>query len=242
MAGRPDPFFVSGHDQLEDQLAYPSTQAFSNGPITVRRAPQGYLRTLVAGSVTHQLRVNDDNLDSARTLSMRASRIGASARTTLGRRPVSISSTGRKQVTYHATKKTVIHPTLLGQNFMCCSATMGREPTSQRCRRRAALLVAGAFTGGGALADLLRTLKRTFRCRPASRGLGARHRIQDRIPAAQTGGRRGFLRPDESRRHFLLRRADPVSRSADPIPFVQPAKETDDVAFLEKAGWRLRQG
>ena len=86
-------FFVSGHDQLEDQEAFVYAAGL-DGPIQ-QTAPQGNRQTLIAGSVTRQLR-------ETTTISIRPnyeyeSEENRGSVVRRWSRPVSISSTGRNR-------------------------------------------------------------------------------------------------------------------------------------------------
>jgi hypothetical protein len=229
-------FFVSGHDQLEDQQAFVYAAGL-DGPIQ-QTAPQGNRQTLIAGSVTHQLR-------ETTTISIRPNFEYESEQnrgvggTTLATAGVNFEHR-EEQVTY--TQQTVIHPTLLGQIQVLFGHE--REPTLSVSPARA-LLVAGAFTGGGAQADLLRT-ETHIQMSSSLAWTRSAHLIQT-----------GFQLPDWSRRGFY----DQTNRGGTfyfaglnlfavgrPYSFVQQ-QGNGDVAFLEKQvgayvkdDWQVKPG
>jgi hypothetical protein len=141
-------FMFSGHDQVEDQEAFVYA-AGPSGPIQ-DTAPQPTRQTLLSGSITHQK-------SESTTIALRPSYEDESS----GNRGVggtTLASAGvnfehrEEQLTY--TQQTIVRPTLFFQFQVLVGHE--REPTVS-VSSAPGIIVAGAFTGGGAQADLLRT-------------------------------------------------------------------------------------
>ena len=229
-------FLFSGHDQLEDQEAFVYA-AGPSGPIQ-DSAPQPNRRSLLSGSLTHQK--SDTTTISIRpNFEYESSQNRGVGGTTLTSAGVNFEHR-EEQVTY--TQQTSIHPTLLAQVQVLVGHE--REPTLSVSPARG-LVVAGAFTGGGAQGDLLRT----------------ETHMQMASSIAWTKGSHlivaGFQLPDWSRRGFYDRTnfggtfyfANLTAYSAQqPYSFVQQ-QGNGDLAFLEKQvgayvkdDWKVRPG
>jgi outer membrane receptor protein involved in Fe transport len=179
--GRKTSFFLSGHDERDDQQAV----IFAVGPSgTIEDViPQPTAESLLSGSVTWQH-------SPATTISIRpnyqyeSSRNRGAGGTTLASAASNFSH-HEQQITY--TQQTILRPTLLHQFQILFGHE--REPTVSASSQRG-LVVAGAFTGGGAQADLVRTETHI----QLTESLGwtrGRHAL-----------RAGFQLPDWSRRGF----------------------------------------
>jgi outer membrane receptor protein involved in Fe transport len=141
-------FFFSGHDQVEDQEAFVYAVGLS-GPIQ-QTAPQPNRQSLVAVSLTHQ--VSDRTTVSLRpSYEFESSDNRGVGGTTLTSAGVNFEH-HEEQVTYN--QQTIIRPTLLVQAQVLVGHE--REPTVSVSQDRG-IVVAGAFTAGGAQADLVRT-------------------------------------------------------------------------------------
>ena len=229
-------FLFSGHDQVEDQQAFVHAVGPS-GPIQ-DTASQPTRQTLISGSVTHQ------KSDST-TISIRPSYEYESSDnrgvggTTLATAGVNFEHR-EEQVTYN--QQTILRPTL----FLQLQVLVGheREPTAS-VTQAPGIVVAGAFTGGGAQGDLLRTETHT---QLATSLVWTK---QQHVVMA------GFQLPDWSRRGFY----DQTNRggtfyfanlltyaAGQPYAFVQQ-QGNGDLAFLEKQvgayvkdDWQARPG
>jgi Carboxypeptidase regulatory-like domain/TonB dependent receptor len=229
-------FLLSASDQLEDQQAI----VFAAGPAGPVQdvASQPQRQTLVAASITYQL-------SPKTTISIRPSYEYESAQnrgvggTTLASAGVDFEHR-EEQVTY--TQQTVIRRNLVAQFQLLVGHE--REPTVSVAPERG-IVVAGAFVGGGAQGDLVRT--ETHAQMVASLGwTKGQHFIQA-----------GFQLPDWSRRgfddhtyadgKFYFANLDAYA-AGRPYSFVQ-FRGNGDLAFLEKQvgayikdDWRVRPG
>jgi len=214
-------FLFSGHDQLEDQQAFVVAVGPAGAIADVVAQPNR--QSLAAFSVTRQ--VGDKTTIAVRpNYEYESSRNRGAGGTTLASAATNFEHR-EEQVTY--TQQTVVHPTLLAQFQILVGHE--REPTVSVSADRG-IVVAGAFAGGGAQADLLRT----------------ETHMQSTSSLAWTRGRHlvqtGFQLPDWSRRGFYDRTntggtfsfaslADYVA--GRPYAFVQQRGD-GDLAFLEK--------
>ena len=214
-------FMFSGHDETDDQQAF----IFAAGPEgTIQgTAKQPSRESLIAGSITRQK-------SDATTISVRGSYnyesdqnrgVGGTTLATAG----SNFEHNEQQVTY--TQQTMLAPTLLLQFQILFGHET--EPTVSVTPLRG-IVVSGAFRGGGAQADLLRTETHT----------------QSTASIAWTKGHNlvqaGFQLPDWSRRGFY----DQTNAAGtfyfanlaayeigQPYSFIQQ-RGNGDLAFLEK--------
>jgi len=174
-------FLVSGHDSNDDQQAivYAAGPA---GPISAN-VPQANRQSLLSGSVTVQA-------TERTTISFRPSyEYESNENRGVGGTTLPTAGTDfehrEEQLTY--TQQTVLRPTLLAQFQLLVGHE--REPTVSTFPDRG-IVVAGAFTGGGAQGDLLRTETHMQTTASLAWTKGA-HFIQT-----------GFQVPDWSRRGF----------------------------------------
>ena len=164
-------------------ISRPSCLRSGRPAASATRVPQPNRHLLLAGSVTHQR-------SETTTISIRPSYEDLT-NTNRGVGGVTLASAGtnfehrEEQVTY--TQQTILRPTLLNQFQMLVGHE--REPTTSASSARG-IVVAGAFTGGGAQSDLLRT----------------EHHFQMNESLTWTNGHNlvqaGFQVPDWSRRRF----------------------------------------
>jgi len=174
-------FMLSGHDQVEDQQAF--VYAAGLDGVIQQVAPQPNRRTLIAGSMTRQV-------SNAVTIAIRPNyEYESSENQRVGGTTLVSAGTNfqhrEEQVTY--TQQTILRPTLVAQFQILFGHE--REPTVSVSPDQG-LVVAGAFTGGGAQGDLTRT--ETHMQLNASLGwTKGRHLVQV-----------GFQLPDWSERGF----------------------------------------
>jgi len=235
-AGGKTAFMLSANDERNDQQAV----VYAIGPagIIEDTLPQASGRSLVAGSVTHQ--ISDKNTFSVRPNYQYESDENR------GVGGVTLASAGttfkhhEQQVTY--TQQTILRPTLLNQFQMLFGHE--REPTTSRSAERG-IVVAGAFTGGGGQGDLVRT-ETHINMNESLAWTHGKHLVQA-----------GFQLPDWSRRGFYDRSnfggtfyfssLDTYS-AGRPYAFTQQ-QGNGDLAFLEKQigtyikdDWQVRPG
>ncbi|MGH7618562.1 MAG: carboxypeptidase regulatory-like domain-containing protein, partial [Gemmatimonadaceae bacterium] len=214
-------FLVSASDQLDDQEAI----IFAVGPggVIDDVAPQPNRRSLASGSITRQ------HSDTT-TISIRPSyEFESNGNRGVGGTTVASAGTNflhrEEQVTYN--QQSVIRPTLLHQFQILVGHE--REPTTSTSAA-VAIVVAGAFTGGGAQGDLLRT-ETHLQLNDSVAWTKGSHLVQA-----------GFQLPDWSRRGFYDHTnaggtfyfSDIGSyEAATPYAFIQQ-RGNGDLAFLEK--------
>jgi outer membrane receptor protein involved in Fe transport len=212
---------LSGHDQVEDQQAF--VYAAGLDGVIQQVAPQPNRQTLIAGSITHQVSNNV-------TISIRPN-YEYESNENRGVGGTTLVSAGtnfqhrEEQITY--TQQTILRPTLVSQFQVLFGHE--REPTVSVSPDQG-LVVAGAFTGGGAQGDLLRT--ETHMQLNASIGwTKGRHLVQA-----------GFQLPDWSERGFDDRTNFggtfyfanlPLYQAGRPYSFVQQ-QGNGVLSFLEK--------
>ena len=214
-------FMLSANDANDNRQAF--VHALGPDGLIEDSLPQSSGRALVSGSVTHQ--ISERNTFSIRpNYQYESDENRGVGGTTL----VSAATTfthHEQQVTY--TQQTVLRPTLIHQIQVLVGHE--REPTTSASPDRA-IVVAGAFTGGGGQSDLVRTethmnlnesVAWTSRASPGAGG----------IPASGLEPAR-VLRPDEFWRHVLLFRPRRLQLGR-PYPFTQQ-RGNGDLAFLEK--------
>ncbi|HYM24636.1 MAG TPA: TonB-dependent receptor, partial [Vicinamibacterales bacterium] len=214
-------FFLSGHDQVEDQQAF----VFAVGVAgTIQEfAPQPNRQSLASASITHQV-------STETTISIRPNiEYESSENRGVGGTTLATAGTNfqhmEEQVTY--TQQTLIHPTLLAQFQILVGHE--REPTVS-VSPDPGIVVAGAFTGGGAQGNLTRT-ETHMQATASLAWTKGRHLVQT-----------GLQVPDWSRRGFEDRTnvggtfyfADLPSYAAGlPYAFIQQ-QGNGNLAFLEK--------
>lgn len=229
-------FLLSANDSVLDQQAF--VYAIGLSGVIQDALPQSSGRALVSGSITHQL--SDRN-----TISIRPNyqyerdenrNVGgttlASAATTFTHH--------EQQATY--TQQTVVRPTLLHQVQILVGHE--REPTSSASPDRA-VVVAGAFTGGGGQTDLVRTethmnLKNSLAWTRGSHLLQAGFQLPD-------WSRRGFYDRTNFGGTFYFSGLDTYG-SGRPYAFTQQAGNGDLVLLEKQVGayvkddWQVRPG
>jgi hypothetical protein len=229
-------FMISANDAVLDQQAF--VYAYGLSGVIQDAVPQASGRALVSGSITHQ--VSDRNTFSVRPAYQYESDENRGAGgTTLGSAATTFTH-HEQQITY--TQQTIVRPTLLNQFQVLVGHE--REPTVSASPAQG-LVVAGAFTGGGAQGDLLRT-ELHMQLNESLAWTKGMHLVQA-----------GFQLPDWSQRGFF----DHTNvggtfyfsglntyASGRPYSFIQQ-QGNGDVSFLEKQvgayikdDWQLRPG
>ena len=140
---------VSANDADLDQQAF--VYAIGLAGVIQDSLPQPNGRALLIGQHRPPGERQEHVVDPPRTTSTRASENRGVGGTTLASAATTFKH-HEQQVTY--TQQTILRPTLLNQFQVLVGHE--REPTASRSPARG-IVVAGAFTGGGAQADLLRT-------------------------------------------------------------------------------------
>jgi hypothetical protein len=229
-------FLFSGNDNRDDQQAV----VFALGPAGVIQdiAPQPNRQALLAASLTRQL-------GDKTTVSIRPSYEYESQRNR-GVGGTTLASAGanfehrEEQVTY--TQQTVFRPTLLNQFQILVGHE--REPTTSLSPARA-IVVAGAFTGGGAQGDLLRT-ETHMQATESLAWTKGRHLIQAGLQLPDWS-RRGFFDRTNLGGTFYFSNLDAFA-AGQPYAFIQQ-QGNGDLAFLEKQvgtyvkdDWQIRPG
>ena len=214
-------FMVSANYSLQDLQAF----IYASGPNGVIQdsVPQPSARALVSGSITHQ--ISDQNTFSIRpTYQYESDENRGAGGTTLASAATTFKH-HEQQVTY--TQQTIVRPTLLNQFQVLVGHE--REPTTS-ATPDPALVVAGAFTGGGGQGDLLRT-ETHMNLNESLAWTRGHHLVQA-----------GFQLPDWSRRGFYDRTnfggtfyfsGLNTYTAGRPYSFTQQGGN-GDVAFLEK--------
>ena len=212
---------LSGHDQVEDQQAF--VYAADLDGVIQQVAPQPNRQSLIAGSITRQV-------SNAVTIAIRPNyEYESSQNRGVGGTTLVSAGTNfehrEEQITY--TQQTIVRPTLVSQFQLLVGHE--REPTLSISSNQG-LVVAGAFTGGGAQGDLTRT--ETHMQINASLGwTKGRHLVQA-----------GFQLPDWSERGFDDRTNFggtfyfanlPLYQAGRPYSFVQQ-HGNGVLSFLEK--------
>jgi len=234
--GRKTAFMLSANDERNNQQAV----VYAIGPAGIIHdtLPQASGRSLVTGSITQQ--ISDKNTFSVRPNYQYESDENR------GVGGVTLASAGmtfkhhEQQVTY--TQQTILRPTLLNQFQMLFGHE--REPTTSRSTERG-VVVAGAFTGGGGQADLVRT-ETHINMNESLAWTHGKHLVQA-----------GFQLPDWSRRGFYDRSnfggtfyfsSLDTYAARQPYAFTQQ-QGNGDLAFLEKLigtyvkdDWQVRPG
>ncbi len=147
-AGGKTSFMLSGHDRVEDQQAFVYAAGLTG--VIQQVAPQPNRQTLIAGSITRQVSNNvaiaiRPNYEYE---SSENQRVGGTTLVSAGTN----FEHREEQIAY--TQQTIIRPTLVSQIQVLVGHE--REPTVSVSPDQG-LVVAGAFTGGGAQGDLIRT-------------------------------------------------------------------------------------
>ena len=229
-------FLVSGNDAFDDQQAIVYAVG-PDGPIQ-DNVPRPNRQSLLALSITHQL--SEHTTISIRpNLEYESTKNRGVGGTTLASAGVNFSH-NEQQISY--TQQTVVRPTLLFQ----LQVLFGHEyELTVSVTPDRAIVVSGAFTGGGAQADLLRTETHMQLTQSLSWTTG-HHLIQA-----------GFQLPDWSRRGFNDHTNSAGTYSfagltaydgGRPYSFLQQ-QGNGDLAFLEKVvgtyvkdDWQARPG
>ncbi len=174
-------FMLSANDERYDNQAF----IYAIGPAgTIQDTlPQASARALVTGSITHQ--VSDRNTISIRPNYQYESDENRGAGGTTLASAATTFKHHEQQVTY--TQQTILGPTLVNQFQMLVGHE--REPTTSLTADRG-IVVAGAFTGGGGQADLVRT-ETHINLNESIAWIHGAHQVQA-----------GFQLPDWSRRGF----------------------------------------
>ncbi len=229
-------FMLSANDQIQDQQAF----VYAAGPAGIIQdtVPHKSGEARVTGSITWQ--ISDTNTVAIRpTYQYETDENRGVGGTTLAS-AASTFTHHEQQVTY--TQQTVLRPTLLNQLQVLVGHE--REPTLSAVDERG-IVVNGAFTGGGAQADLVRT-ETHMNLNESLAWTKGRHLVQA-----------GFQLPDWSRRGFDDRTnfggtfyfsgldAYDIGR---PYALIQQ-QGNGDLAFLEKQvglyvkdDWQIRPG
>ncbi|HEV2986458.1 MAG TPA: carboxypeptidase regulatory-like domain-containing protein, partial [Vicinamibacterales bacterium] len=229
-------FMLSANDERDDNQAF----IYALGPSGILQdtLPQASARALVTGSLTHQ--ISDKNTFSIRPNYQYESDENRGAGGTTLASAATTFKHHEQQVTY--TQQTIFRPTLINQFQMLLGHE--REPTTSRTPDRG-LVVAGAFTGGGAQGDLVRT-ETHINMNESLAWTHGTHLVQA-----------GFQLPDWSRRGFydhtnfggtfFFSGLDALALRT-PYAFTQQQGH-GDLAFLEKQvgtyikdDWQLRPG
>ncbi|MEO8679550.1 MAG: TonB-dependent receptor [Vicinamibacterales bacterium] len=141
-------FMLSANDQRDDHTAF--IHAVGPSGVIDDSLPQSSGRALVTGSITHQ--VSTRNTFSIRPNYQYESEVNRDAGGTTLASAATTFKHHEQQVTY--TQQTIMRPTLVNQFQMLFGHE--REPTTSLSADRA-IIVDGAFTGGGGQVDLVRT-------------------------------------------------------------------------------------
>jgi len=214
-------FMLSGHDQVEDQQAF--VYAVGLDGVIQQVAPQPNRQSLLAGSITRQV-------SNAVTIAIRPNyEYESSENRSVGGTTLASAGTNfehrEEQVTY--TQQTIFRPTLVSQFQVLVGHE--REPTVSVSSDQG-LVVAGAFTGGGAQGDLTRT-ETHMQLNASLAWTKGRHLVQA-----------GFQLPDWSERGFDDRTNFdgtfyfanlPLYQAGRPYSFVQQ-QGNGVLSFLEK--------
>jgi Carboxypeptidase regulatory-like domain/TonB dependent receptor len=229
-------FLLSGNDERDDQQAV----VFALGLTGVIQdiAPHADRQALLSASLTHQ--VSDKT-----TISIRPS-YEYESQQNRGVGGTTLASAGtnfehrEEQVTY--TQQTVFRPTLLNQFQVLVGHE--REPTTSLSPARG-IVVAGAFTGGGGQADLLRT-ETHMQLTESLAWTKGHHLIQAGLQLPDWS-RRGFYDRSNFGGTFYFANLDTYA-AGQPYAFVQQ-QGNGDLAFLEKQvgayikdDWQIRPG
>jgi hypothetical protein len=229
-------FMVSANDAVLDQQAF--VYALGLAGVIQDSLPQSNGRALISGSITHQ--VSDKNTFSIRPNYQYESEENRGAGGTTLASAATTFKHHEQQVTY--TQQTIWRPTLVNQLQVLVGHE--REPTSSRSPERG-IVVAGAFTGGGGQADLVRT-ETHMNLNESLSWTSGRHLVQA-----------GFQFPDWSRRGFFDRTnfggtfyfsGLDAYATGRPYSFTQQSGN-GDLALLEKQlgtyikdDWQIRPG
>src|SRR5207302_925035 len=177
-------FMLSANDERDDHQAFIHAAGLSG--LIDDTLPQASGRALVTGSLTRQ--ISDRNTVSIRpNYQYELDENRGAGGTTLASAATTFKH-HEQQVTY--TQQTMLRPTLVNQFQMLFGHE--REPTTSRTADRA-IVVVGAFTGGGGQSDLLRT-ETHINMNESLAWIHGSHLVQA-----------GFQLPDWSRRGFYDR-------------------------------------
>jgi carboxypeptidase family protein len=214
-------FLISAHNQTDDQQAL----IFALGPTgTIQGAvSQPNRQSLVSASLTRQLGANT-------TISLRPSwEYESNGNRGVGGTTLATAGTNfahnEQQLTY--TQQSIIRPSLVNQFQLLVGHE--REPTTSTSDG-VGLVVAGAFTGGGAQGDLLRT-EVHMQLTESLAWTKGRHLVQAGFQLPDWS-RRGFSDHTNSGGTFYFSGLDTYA-AGQPYAFIQQAGN-GDLAFLEK--------
>ena len=174
-------FMLSANDERDDHQAY--IHAVGPAGVIDDTLPQSSGRSLITGSITHQ--ISPKNTFSIRPNYQYESEVNRDAGGTTLASAATTFKHHEQQVTY--TQQTILRPTLVNQFQMLFGHE--REPSTSLTPDRA-IVVDGAFTGGGAQVDLVRT-ETHVNLNESVVWIHGKHLVQA-----------GFQLPDWSRRGF----------------------------------------
>jgi hypothetical protein len=229
-------FMLSATDERDDSQAF--IHAVGPDGLIEDTLPQASARALVTGSITHQF--SDRNTFSIRPNYQYESDENRGAGGTTLASAATTFKHHEQQVTF--TQQTILRPTLVNQFQMLFGHE--REPTTSLTAARA-IVVAGAFTGGGAQADLVRTethinMNESLAWSHGSHFVQAGFQLPD-------WSRRGFYDRTNFGGSFFFANLD-VYALGRPYSFTQQ-QGNGDLAFLEKQvgtyikdDWQVRPG
>ena len=229
-------FLFSGNDNRDDQQAV--VFALGLAGVIEDIAPQPNRQSLIAASLTHQL-------GDKTTMSFRPS-YEYESQQNRGVGGTTLATAGanfehrEEQLTY--TQQTVFSPTLLNQFQILVGHE--REPTTSLSPARG-IVVAGAFTGGGAQGDLLRT-ETHMQATESLAWTKGHHLIQAGVQTPDWS-RRGFFDRTNLGGTFYFSSLDTYA-AGQPYAFIQQ-QGNGDLVFLEKQigtyikdDWQIRPG
>jgi outer membrane receptor protein involved in Fe transport len=236
-------FMLSANDQAEDQQAVVFALGISalGVPEPIRDTlPQPNRQALVAGSITHLF-------GAANTISIRPN-YEYESRQNRGVGGTTLATAGtnfthhEQQITY--TQQTILRPSLVNQFQVLVGHE--REPTTSASAAQG-IVVAGAFTGGGAQGDLLRT-ETHMQLTENLTWTAGRHLVQAGFQLPDWS-RRGFFDHSNFGGTFYFASLDAYNATPrQPYAFIQQ-RGNGDIVFLEKQigtyikdDWQARPG
>jgi hypothetical protein len=229
-------FMLSVNDERLDQQSY----IYAAGPdgIIQDSLPHINASALVSGSITHQ--ISDNNTFAIRpNYNYERDQNRGVGGTTLAS-AASTFTHNEQQITY--TQQTIVSPTLINQLQVLFGHE--REPTVSAVSAPG-LVVAGAFTGGGAQADLVRT--ETHVTMNESLGWTKGHHLVQAGFQVPDWSERGFFDRTNFGGTFYFSSLDAYSGQR-PFSFIQQ-QGNGDLSFLEKVvgayikdDWQARPG
>ena len=214
-------FMLSAHDRTENQQAV--VYALGLDGIIHDTLPQSNREALVTGSITHQ--ASDRNTFSIRPNYQYESQENRGAGGVTLASAATTFKHHEQQITY--TQQTILRPTLVNQFQVLVGHE--REPTTSASPARA-IVVAGAFTGGGGQADLVRT-ETHMNLNESVGWTRARHFVQAGVQLPDWS-RRGFYDRSNFGGTFAFASLDAYALGR-PYAFTQQ-QGNGDLALLEK--------